>query len=71
MQMILSEEEKVALNKKFKESGSTLEIINRWLKYEARLLEDELDSVYADFLKKNKILDEITGDEIQKELKKM
>ena len=69
--MILSKNEKMTLNKEFEEQGSTIETVEEWLKYESRLLEDEMDSVYSDFLKKRKILNEIGKEEIQEELNKL
>lgn len=68
MEMILSESEKAALNKKFEEQGSTIETVDAWLRYEARLLEEEMYSVYVDFLKKGKILNGIGKEQIQEEL---
>ena len=69
--MILSESEKTSINEKFEEEGSTLEIVEEWLKYESRLLQEEIDSVYADFLNKRKILNEIGKEQVQKELDKL
>ncbi|MCK5015132.1 MAG: hypothetical protein KAS66_15080 [Candidatus Omnitrophica bacterium] len=68
MKMILSENEKASLNEKFKEQGSTIETIDEWLRYEARLLEEEVDSVYADFLNKREILNEIGEEQVKEEL---
>lgn len=66
--MILSESEKASINEKFKEQGSTIETVDEWLKYESRLLQEEIDSVYADFLNKRKILNEIGKEQVQEEL---
>ena len=66
--MILSKSEKADLNEKFKEQGSTIGTVDEWLRYEARLLEEEMDSVYADFLKKRRIINEIGKEQVQEEL---
>ena len=68
MEIILDNTEKAALNKKFKEEGSTIEIIDVWLDYEGRLLSEEVENLYADFLNRRKVFNEIGKEEVQKEL---
>ena len=67
MEIILDDAEKAALNKKFKKQGSTKEIINAWLDYEGRLLSDEIENLFTDFLNRRKIFNEIGREEVQKE----
>lgn len=68
MEIILDNSEKEALNKKFKEQGSTIEIIDAWLNYEGRLLSEEVENLYADFLNRRKVFIEIGKEDVQKEL---
>ncbi|MCK4665580.1 hypothetical protein KAU33_02455 [Candidatus Dependentiae bacterium] len=64
----LSEDEKKYLNEKFEVQGSTPEIIEKWLAYEARLLENEMELVFLDFLEKRNIFDQINKESVQKEI---
>lgn len=67
MEIILDDNEKATLNKKFKKQRSTIEIINMWLDYEGRLLTDEIENLYADFLNRRKVFNEVGRKEVQKE----
>lgn len=67
MKIILDDSEKAALNEKFKEQDSTMETIDACLSYEGRLLQDEIENLYADFLNRKKIFNEIGRDQVQKE----
>ena len=71
MEIILDNTEKAALNKKFKKQGSTKEIIGIWLDYEGRLLQDEIENLYTDFLNRRKIFNEIGREDVQKEFDKL
>lgn len=68
MRIKLSEDEKKYLNEKFEEQGSTPEIIEMWLEYEARLLENEMELVFMDFLEKRIIFDQINKEKVDKEI---
>ena len=68
MEIILDDAEKATLNKKFKKQGSTIEIIDAWLNYEGRLLSEEVENLYADFLNRRKVFIEIGKEDVQKEL---
>lgn len=71
MQITITSDQKKELNKKFKKEGSTMENINAWLDYEARLLDDELEIVYADFLTKLKMFKKIDNERVKKEFDKI
>jgi len=68
MRIKLSEDEKKYLNEKFEEQDSTPEIIEMWLEYEARLLENEMELVFMDFLEKRIIFDQINKEKVDKEI---
>lgn len=68
MKIILDDAEKATLNKKFEKQGSTIEIIDAWLNYEGRLLSEEVENLYADFLNRRKVFIEIGKEDVQKEL---
>lgn len=71
MEITLTPTEKEELQEEFKDEGSTLEIIDTWLKYEARLFDKEKDTIYCDFLRNRNAFSEIKEDDVQETLENM
>ena len=71
MRITLSKDEKEKLNEEYKDRGSTLELIDNWLDYESRLLKKDAGSVFSDFLDKRKIFNDISKENVQKEIENL
>ena len=71
MKITLTPTEKEEMQERFKDEGSTPDIINTWLDYEARLLEKEKETVFSDFLRNRNAFDEINEDDVQETLENM
>jgi len=71
MKITLTDPEKKELQEKFKDEGSTLEVIETWLQYEARLFDKEKETIFSDFLINRQAFDQIDEEEVQETLEEM
>ena len=71
MEITLTPTEKEELQEEFKDEGSTPDIIDTWLQYEARLFGKETSTIFSDFLRNRNAFNEINEEDVQETLENM